>query len=104
VRSIFGGVPGGDPYVLIISYSDVVSFLKSSEADPTIRIVLIAIRVESEYRSVAISLSELGPKGEFDVPIAAESKITNLLRRLMMTRSCSCSFGLVWEQEPRPVP
>jgi hypothetical protein len=45
---------------------------------------LIAIGVESECRSVARSLSEWGTKGELDVPIAAESEITDLLRRLKL--------------------
>jgi hypothetical protein len=45
---------------------------------------LIAIGVEPECRSVARSLSEWGTKGELDVPIAAESEITDLLRRLKL--------------------
>jgi hypothetical protein len=45
---------------------------------------LIAIRVESERRSIARSLSGWGPKGEPDVPIVAESEIANLLRRLKL--------------------
>jgi hypothetical protein len=32
-RSIFGGVPGGEPYTLITSCNDVVDFLKSSNSD-----------------------------------------------------------------------
>jgi hypothetical protein len=39
VRSIFGGVPGGEPYVLITSCSDVVDLLKSSISDSTIRLI-----------------------------------------------------------------
>jgi hypothetical protein len=39
VRSIFGGVPGGEPYALITSCSDVVDFLKSSKSDPMIGLV-----------------------------------------------------------------
>jgi hypothetical protein len=38
-RSIFGGVPGGEPYALITSCSDVVDFLKSCISDPTIGLV-----------------------------------------------------------------
>jgi hypothetical protein len=45
---------------------------------------LIAIGVEPECRSVARSLSERGTKAELDVPITAESEITDLLRRLKL--------------------
>jgi hypothetical protein len=57
VRSVFGGNPRGEPYALVTSCSDVVAFLKSSEIDPVIRLVLIAIGVEPEYISLARSLS-----------------------------------------------
>jgi hypothetical protein len=43
---------------------------------------MLAIGVESEYRSIARSLSGWGPKGEHNAPIAAESEVTNFLRRL----------------------
>jgi hypothetical protein len=45
---------------------------------------LIAIGVESEYRSVSKSLSGWGPKGESNVPIAAESEMIDLLRLLKL--------------------
>jgi hypothetical protein len=38
---------------------------------------LIAIVVELGYRYVVRSISRQGPKGEPDVPIAAESEVTN---------------------------
>jgi hypothetical protein len=44
----------------------------------------MAIRVETEYRSVARSLSERGHKGESDAPIVAGSDIVDLLRRLKL--------------------
>jgi hypothetical protein len=50
------------------------------QSHPTIRLVLIAIGVETEYRSVSRSLSGWGPKREPNAPIAAESEMTNLLR------------------------
>jgi hypothetical protein len=53
---------------LVTSCSDVVAFFKSSETDPAIGLVLIAIGVEPEYRSVARSLSGWSPKGEPNVP------------------------------------
>jgi hypothetical protein len=45
---------------------------------------LIVIEVESEYRFVARCLSGRGPKGELDAPVAAECKITDLVRRLKL--------------------
>jgi hypothetical protein len=56
--------------------------LKSSENDPTIGLISIAIEVETEYRYVARSLSRRGPKGEPNALIAAESKVTNFFRPL----------------------
>jgi hypothetical protein len=51
---------------------------------PTIGLVLIVIRVEPEYRYVSISLSGWGPKGEHNVPIAAGSEMTDLLKLLKL--------------------
>jgi hypothetical protein len=53
---------------------------------------MIAIGVELEYRSVGISLSRWGPKGESNAPITAGSEVTNFLRR---KRSCSYSSDLL---------
>jgi hypothetical protein len=49
-----------------------------------IGLVLIAIEVEPEYRSVSRSLSGWDPKGEPNDPIAAESEMMNLLRLLKL--------------------
>jgi hypothetical protein len=54
------------------------------QSHPTIGLVLIAIRVETEYRSVTKSLSGWGPKGEPNAPIATESEVTDLLRLLKL--------------------
>jgi hypothetical protein len=45
---------------------------------------LIVIGVEPEYISVVRSLSRRGSKGEPDAPIAVESEIADLLRRLKL--------------------
>jgi hypothetical protein len=45
---------------------------------------LIAIRVETTYIPISRSLSGLGPKGEPNVLIAAESEMTDLLRLLKL--------------------
>jgi hypothetical protein len=58
--------------------------LKSSRTDPAVRLVLIAIGVEREYRSVSISLSGWGTKGKPNAPIAAESEMMDLLRLLKL--------------------
>jgi hypothetical protein len=76
--------PGGELYALVTSYSDVVAFLKSSETDPAIRLILIDIGVEPEYRSIARSLSGRGPKGDPNALIAAESEVTNFFRPLKL--------------------
>jgi hypothetical protein len=49
-----------------------------------IRLILIAIEVELEYRSVSRSLSRWGPKGESNAPIVAESEMMDLLRLLKL--------------------
>jgi hypothetical protein len=49
-----------------------------------IGLVLIAIGVETEYRSISISLSGWGPKGEPNAPIAVESEMMNLLSLLKL--------------------
>jgi hypothetical protein len=54
------------------------------QSHPVIKLVLIAIGVELEYRSVSRSLFGWGPKGELNATIAAASKMTNLLRLLKL--------------------
>jgi hypothetical protein len=49
-----------------------------------IRLILIAIGVELEYRSVSRSLSSWGPKGEPNALIVAESEMMDLLRLLKL--------------------
>jgi hypothetical protein len=49
-----------------------------------IGLILIAIGVEPEYRSISRSLSGWGPKGEPNALIAAESEMMDLLRLLKL--------------------
>jgi hypothetical protein len=49
-----------------------------------IRLILIAIGVEPEYRSVSRSLSGWGLKGESNAQIVAESEMTDLLSLLKL--------------------
>jgi hypothetical protein len=96
--------PGGEPYALVTSYSDVVAFLKSSETNPAIRLILIDIRVELEYRCIARSLSGRGPKGDPNALIAAESEVTNFFRPLkLIWRSNSSMITNGVETEYRSV-
>jgi hypothetical protein len=69
---------------LVTSCSDVVAFLKLSKIDPVIKLVLIAIGVEPEYRLVYRSLSGWGSKGEPNAPINDESEMVDLLRLLKL--------------------
>jgi hypothetical protein len=54
------------------------------QSHPVIRLVLIAIWIELEYRYVSRSLSGWGPKGEFNAPITVESEMVDLLRLLKL--------------------
>jgi hypothetical protein len=45
---------------------------------------MLAIGVETEYRSVSRSLSGWGPKGESNAPITAESEVADILRLLKL--------------------
>jgi hypothetical protein len=54
------------------------------QSHPAIRLVLIAIGVEPEYRSISRPLFRWGTKGEPNAPIAAESEMTDLLRLLKL--------------------
>jgi hypothetical protein len=78
--------------------------LKSSRTDLAIGLVLIAIGVEPEYKSVSRSLSGWGPKGELNAPITAESEMTDLLRLLkLIWQSDLCMLAIGVEPEYRSV-
>jgi hypothetical protein len=54
------------------------------QSHPMIGLILIDIRVEPEYRYVSSSLSGWHDKGESNVPIAAESEVTDFLMLLKL--------------------
>jgi hypothetical protein len=54
------------------------------QSHPAIGLVLIAIEVELEYKSISRSLSGWGPKGEPNASITVESGMTDLLRLLKL--------------------
>jgi hypothetical protein len=65
---------------------------------------MIAIGVETEYRSVGRSLSRCCHKGEPDALIAAESELTYLVRRLkLIRRSDSSMIAIGVESEYRSI-
>jgi hypothetical protein len=65
---------------------------------------MIAIRVEPVYRSVTRLFSGLGPKGESDAPITAESEVTKFLNRLkLIWRSDSSMLAIGIEPDYRSV-
>jgi hypothetical protein len=67
------------------------------QSHPAIGLVLIAIGVEVEYRSVSRSLSGWGPKREPNAPIVVESEMTDLLRLLKLIWQpdlCMSAIGL----------
>jgi hypothetical protein len=54
------------------------------QSHPVIKLVLIAIRIESEYISISRSFFGWGPKGDPNAPIIAKSEMTDLLRLLKL--------------------
>jgi hypothetical protein len=65
---------------------------------------MISIRVETEYRSVGRSLSRWGLKREHNAPIATESEIADLVKRLkLIRRSDSSMIAIGVEPEYRSV-
>jgi hypothetical protein len=67
-------------------------------------LIFIAIVVEPDYRSVSISLSGWGPKGESNAPIATESEMTDLLRLLkLIWQSDMSMFSIGVEPDYRSV-
>jgi hypothetical protein len=91
-RSLSGFGPKGESNAPIIADSEIMDLLRMLKLIRQSDSSMLAIGVEAEYRSVARSLSRLGPKGEPNAPIAADSDVADFLR---LRHSCSCSFGLL---------
>jgi hypothetical protein len=67
---------------------------------PTIGLILIAIGVEPEYRSITRSLSGWGPKGEHNASITTDSEVTDFLRLLkLIWRSDSSMIAIAARSE-----
>jgi hypothetical protein len=103
-RSLSGWGPKGEPDGPIAAESEITNLLRRLKLIWQSDSSMSAIGVELEYRSVVRSLSTWVPKGEANAPIAAESEITNLLRRLkLIQRLDSSMLAIRVEPEYRSV-
>jgi hypothetical protein len=78
--------PKGESDALVVAESEITDLVRRLKLIRWSDLSMIAIRVEPDYRSVTRSLSGLGPKKKLDALITAESEMTDLLRRLKLTR------------------
>jgi hypothetical protein len=83
-RSLSGLGPKGEPNASIAAESEMVDLLRLLKLIWQPDLSMLAIEVEAGYRSVTISLSRWGPKGESNAPIAAESEVADFLRLLKL--------------------
>jgi hypothetical protein len=83
-RSLSGWGLKGEPNALITDESEMMDLLRLLKLIWQPDLSMLAIGVESEYRSVTRSLSGWGPKGESNAPITAESEVMDLLRLLKL--------------------
>jgi hypothetical protein len=81
-RSLSVWGPKGDPNASIVAESEMTDLLRLLKLIWQSDMSMLAIGVESEYRSVNISLSGWGPKGESNAPITAGSEVADFLRLL----------------------
>jgi hypothetical protein len=82
--SLFGWGPKEEPNAPIIAESEMMNLVRLLKLIWQPDLPMLAIRVEPEYRSVTISLSGWGPKGDLNAPIAAESEVADFLRLLKL--------------------
>jgi hypothetical protein len=83
-RSLSRLGPKGEPNTPITAESNKTGLLMLLKLIWQLDMSMLAIGVESEYRSVTRSLSRWGPKGELNAPIAAESEVVDFLRLLKL--------------------
>jgi hypothetical protein len=99
-RSLSAWGPKWEPNTPITIESEMMDLLRLLKLIWQPNLSMLAIGVETEYRSVTRSLSGWGPKGESNAPIAAESKITDFLRLLKLTWLAHDSYRR-WERGHR---
>jgi hypothetical protein len=83
-KSLSGLGPKVEPNAPITVESEMTDLLRLLKLIWQPDLSMLAIGVETEYRSVSRSFSVWGPKGELNAPIAAESEVTNFLRLLKL--------------------
>jgi hypothetical protein len=83
-RSLSGWGPKGDPNASIAAESKMTDLLRLLKLIWQPDLSMLAIGVETKYRSVSRSLSGWDPKGEPNAPITAESEVADFLRLLKL--------------------
>jgi hypothetical protein len=83
-RSLSGCGSKGGPNALIAAKSEMMDLLRLLKLIWQSDLSMLAIGVETEYRSVTRSLFEWGPKGESNALIAVESEVADFLRLLKL--------------------
>jgi hypothetical protein len=83
-RSLSGWGPKGDPNASITAESKMTDLLRLLKLIWQPDLSMLAIGVETKYRSVSRSLSGWDPKGEPNAPITAESEVADFLRLLKL--------------------
>jgi hypothetical protein len=83
-RSLSRWGPKGEPNTPIVTESEMMDLLRLLKLIWQPDLSMLAIGVESKYRSVTRSLSGWGPKGESNAPIAIDSEVTDFLRMLQL--------------------
>jgi hypothetical protein len=91
-RSLSGYGPKGEPNASIAVENEMTDLLRLLTMIQRSDSSMLAIGVETEYRSVPRSLSGWGRKGEPNSSIATGSEVPDFLRRRL---SYSCSSGLL---------
>jgi hypothetical protein len=83
-RSLSRWGPKGEPNAPITAESEMMNLLSLLKLIWQPDMSILAIGVETEYRSISKSLSEWGHKGDPNAPITAESKVVDFLRLLKL--------------------
>jgi hypothetical protein len=83
-RSLSGWGPKGERNAPIVTEREMMDLLRLLKLIWQPDMSILAIGVEPKYRSIIRSLSEWGPKGEPNAPIAAESEVMDFLRLLKL--------------------
>jgi hypothetical protein len=83
-RSLSRWGPKGEPNAPIAAESEMTDLLRLLKLICQLDLSMLAIRVETEYRSVTRSLSGWDPKVEPNALIAAESEVADFLRLLQL--------------------